>query len=118
MSLIVLLAIFSFPLSVVSVTYQPTWDSLDTRPLPTWYDDVKLGVMFHWGVYSVPSFSDTGLAEWFWFHWQHDKEPVLTKFMEDNYPPGFSYADFGPMFRAELFNPDDWADIFESSGAK
>lgn len=23
--------------------YQPTWESLDTRPLPQWYDDAKVG---------------------------------------------------------------------------
>lgn len=24
-------------------TYEPTWESLDTRPLPQWYDDAKVG---------------------------------------------------------------------------
>ena len=115
---VLVLTLFSLPFSVFSVTYQPTWESLDSRPLPEWYDDVKLGIMLHWGVYSVPSFSHTGLAEWFWWNWQHDKDPVLTEFMEDNYPPGFAYADFAPMFRAELFDPDQWVDIFNSSGAK
>lgn len=23
--------------------YQPTWESLDNRPLPKWYDDAKVG---------------------------------------------------------------------------
>jgi hypothetical protein len=23
--------------------YEPTWDSLDSRPLPKWYDDAKIG---------------------------------------------------------------------------
>lgn len=108
-----------FPACVVSVPYEPTWESLDSRPLPQWYDDVKLGIIIHWGVYSVPSFSSSGhIAEWFWWDWMQLKNPVLSQFMEDNYPPGFSYADFAPMFRAELFNPDEWVDIFESSGAK
>ena len=26
------------------LTYQPSWDSLDTRPSPAWYDEAKLGV--------------------------------------------------------------------------
>ena len=107
-----------FPMCVVSVPYEPTWESLDSRPLPQWYDDVKLGIIIHWGVYSVPSFSHDHLAEWFWWDWIHQKDVVLAQFMEDNYPPGFSYADFAPMFRAELFNPDEWVDMFESSGAK
>jgi len=38
--------------------------------------------------------------------------------MKNNYPPDFTYADFAPMFKAEFFNPDEWADIFKASGAK
>ncbi|KAF0295237.1 Alpha-L-fucosidase [Amphibalanus amphitrite] len=46
--------------------YEPTWDSLDTRPIPGWYDEAKFGIFIHWGLYSVPSFGD----EWFWDFWQ------------------------------------------------
>lgn len=42
--------------------YQPTWGSLDARPLPAWFDEAKFGVFIHWGVFSVPSFG----SEWFW----------------------------------------------------
>jgi alpha-L-fucosidase len=37
--------------------YQPTWDSVATHPLPDWYDDAKLGVFLHWGLYSVPGWA-------------------------------------------------------------
>lgn len=46
-------------------TYLPTWEDLDSRPLPQWYDSAKIGIFVHWGVYSVPSFRD----EWFQFRW-------------------------------------------------
>jgi hypothetical protein len=46
--------------------YTPTWDSLDTRPLPQWYDEAKIGIFIHWGVFSVPSFG----SEWFWNEWK------------------------------------------------
>lgn len=49
----------------INRTYLPTWDDLDTRPLPQWYDSAKIGIFIHWGVYSVPSFKD----EWFQFRW-------------------------------------------------
>src|SRR6266542_1923794 len=29
-----------------------------------------------------------------------------------------SYYDFAKQFKAELFNPDEWANLFEQSGAK
>lgn len=46
-------------------TYRPTWDSLDSRPLPSWYDNAKFGIFIHWGVFSVPA-----MGEWFWYNWK------------------------------------------------
>lgn len=31
-------------------TYTPDWKSLDTRPLPDWYDQAKFGIFIHWGL--------------------------------------------------------------------
>lgn len=45
--------------------YEATWESLDSRPLPEWYDKAKVGIFLHWGVFSVPSFG----SEWFWSSW-------------------------------------------------
>lgn len=42
--------------------FDPTWKSLDARPLPAWFDQAKFGIFVHWGVFSVPSFG----SEWFW----------------------------------------------------
>ena len=41
--------------------YTPDWNSLDTHPLPSWYDDAKVGIFIHWGVFSVPAFKN----EWY-----------------------------------------------------
>jgi hypothetical protein len=41
--------------------YTPDWTSLDTRPLPAWYDESKVGIFIHWGVFSVPSYG----SEWY-----------------------------------------------------
>ena len=51
-----------YAFSFQSQKYTPDWNSLDSRPLPKWYDDSKFGIFIHWGVFSVPSFS----SEWFW----------------------------------------------------
>ncbi|XP_041664065.1 tissue alpha-L-fucosidase-like [Cheilinus undulatus] len=99
-----------------SVRYTPDWDSLDARPLPQWYDDAKFGIFIHWGVFSVPAYGT--FSEWLWCWWKYDNHTDVIKFMEENYPPGFAYADFATQFKAEFFNPHDWADIFYSSGAK
>lgn len=93
--------------------YEPTWKSLDSRPLPGWYDDAKFGIFIHWGVFSVPSFG----SEWFWNYWKSGKKAEVD-FMKKNYPPGFTYADFASQFTAELYDPDHWADVFKAAGAK
>jgi hypothetical protein len=38
--------------------------------------------------------------------------------MKNNYPPDFSYSEFAKDFSAGFFNPDDWSELFASSGAK
>jgi alpha-L-fucosidase len=37
--------------------YEPTWESVSTHAVPTWFDDAKLGVILHWGLYSVPGWA-------------------------------------------------------------
>ena len=95
--------------------YDATWKSLDSRPLPRWYDEAKLGIFIHWGVFSVPSFGN----EWFWERWQgKSPQPKYVDFMKANYPPDFTYGDFAADFHAEFFDPEEWAEIFQASGAK
>jgi len=109
------LVMFLSVVGVVTAEYEPNWASLDARPLPSWYDEAKFGIFLHWGVYSVPSFG----SEWFWDHWQGAKpNKEYVDFMNESYPPGFSYAEFAPMFHAELFDPDAWAKLFSEAGAK
>lgn len=110
--------------------YQPTWESLDRRPTPAWFNDAKFGIFIHWGVYSVPSYAPVipgrlAYAEWYWNAITEgrkgSKNPVKTgswAYHEKMYGADYAYADFAPQFRAELFDPDHWAAMFERSGAK
>jgi len=112
--------------------YQPDWASLDQRPTPGWYTNAKFGIFIHWGVYSVPAFAapnvkdENPYAEWYWnslTSGMDAKGPTgngaLTwEFHKRVYGPDFPYFDFAPMFRAEFFDADAWADLFVRSGAK
>ncbi|PRP74125.1 alpha-L-fucosidase-like [Planoprotostelium fungivorum] len=99
--------------------YTPDWDSLDARPIPSWYDEVKIGIFVHWGVFSVPAHScNDGAAEWYWYNWKNDLSGCNAKWHNDTYGADFKYAEFGPMFKAELFDPVYWAKLFKKSGAK
>jgi alpha-L-fucosidase len=116
-----------FALAAAAQTrYQPSWESLDRRPSPKWYTDARFGIFIHWGVYSVPAFApvnvkgETGYAEWYWNSLTKNMKTngPTWKFHQRVYGANFPYYDFAPMFRAELYDPDHWADVFERSGAK
>lgn len=110
----------------MTVKYEKTWESIDSRPIPEWFDDAKFGIFIHWGIYSVPSFApkrkdveSTGLAYSEWYGWQcHQKFPPYYDFHKRVYGDGFNYEDFAPQWRAEMFDAEKWAKLFKRSGAK
>ncbi len=127
--------------------YLPTWESLDSRPLPEvpsltctnprkrptphrvgmslffsfpnycqWFDRARIGIFIHFGVFSVPSY----LSEWFWCYWQCPwaLKPAAAKYIEDHYPPGWTYQDFARDFKLDFFNATEWVELFERAGAR
>jgi len=98
--------------------YQPTWNSLKRWTVPQWLRDGKFGIYTHWGVYSVPAQGPN--ATWYAnkFYWQPDS--AERKYQEETYGPleRFGYKDFIPMFKAEKFDAEEWADLFQKSGAR
>jgi len=117
--MLLLLISFLFLVPLTYPQYSPDWESLDSRPLPGWYDGAKVGIFMHWGPYCVPGVA----SEWFWYQWNRrdPKNPgdmEIVKYMADFYPPDFTYQQFGPDFRAEFFNATEWADLIAASGAK
>jgi alpha-L-fucosidase len=50
----------------MDVQYDPTFASLDSRPLPEWFGQAKLGIFLHLGLYSYPQWSMRGsYEEWY-----------------------------------------------------
>lgn len=99
-----------------AIVYEPTWESLARHnEAPEWFRDAKLGIYFHWGPYSVPAYGD----EWYprWMHFENSREYKhhLEKY---GHPSEFGYHDFIPMFTAEHFDPEEWADLFQKAGAR
>lgn len=95
------------------VAWDANWESLDSRPLPSWYDEGKFGIFLHWGVFSVPAYG----SEWFWQRW-HEGHPDYVKFIEETERKRFSYIDYAKRFDAVFYEPDYWADVFAKSGAQ
>ena len=95
----------------------PSWEQLRSREYPKWFSHDKLGIFIHWGVYSVPSYGGAeSYAEWYLLGLKHGTHNRVD-FMKKNYGKDFTYRDFAPLFKAELFDPDEWAEIFKKSGA-
>jgi len=99
-------------------TYEPRWESLDSRPTPQWFQDAKFGIFIHWGVYSVPAWGPkTRYAEWYWWDLNH-KGSETEQFHYRVYGPDFEYFRFADLFKPYLFDADEWADLFACSGAR
>jgi len=118
-------ALFFSTLCYSQKVYQPNWESIDSRPVPTWFEDAKFGVFIHWGLYSVPSWATTTggvyekYAEWYWARLAEGEKPMQSfmDFHKTNFGDKFKYQDFVSGFKAEMFNPDLWATILKNAGA-
>jgi alpha-L-fucosidase len=96
--------------------YEESWESLaQHNEEPGWFQDAKLGIYFHWGVYSVPAFGNEWYPRWMHFESSKEYEHHLEKY---GHPSEFGYHDFVPMFKAEHFNAKEWADLFVKAGAR
>ncbi len=90
------------------------WDALK-REAPDWFRDAKFGLFFHWGPYSVPAYKN----EWYSRN-MYAKKNNINKYHVEKYGPlsTFGYKDFYPMMQGEKFDPEEWAELVERSGAK
>jgi len=121
------------PMILNAQTYTATWASVDKHPpAPEWFKDAKFGIYFHWGVFSVPAFFD----EWYPRHmyetghsaYSHHVatfgDPFATwpyhNFINGANDKKGVFTQFAPKLKSEggNFDPDDWASLFDSAGAK
>jgi alpha-L-fucosidase len=120
-----------FAATLNAQTYQPNWDSLDKRPTPSWFTEAKFGIFIHWGTYSVPGYAPVipgklAYAEWYWNAMTNGRDNPQASAIQTGtwayhqkmYGADFPYQNFASQFKAELFDPDHWADVFARSGAK
>ena len=98
----------------MSQTYTWPEDEAVLRKLDSW-QDLKFGVMFHWGVYSVPGISES------WPLCSEDKFIQRRRKIQ----PELGYEDFkkwywnlSEKFEPREFDPEKWADIMQDAGMK
>ena len=97
--------------------FERTWESLQKYECPVWFRGAKFGIYAHWGPYCVPAFPTT--TDWYSHHMYQPKHPI-HKFHIETYGPvtEFGYKELVPLFKAEKFDADAWANLYEESGAR
>ncbi len=121
------------------MAYQPTWESVSKHPVPQWFDDAKLGVFLHWGLYSVPGWApqvpdiqqmlreqgpsgmlrNNPYAEWYLNSMRITGSPTWEHH-RDTYGPGSTYDDFIATFdeRSATADLDALAGVCRAAGAQ
>jgi alpha-L-fucosidase len=95
--------------------YRPDWETLHHWQVPQWYKDAKFGIFIHWGVYAVPGSQN----EWYPRNMYRPTEAAYQDHLKKYGPPDkFGYKDFIPLFKAEKFDANDWAQLFKAAGAR
>jgi alpha-L-fucosidase len=103
------------------------------REVPEWFLDAKLGFMVSWGAFSVPAwgepigelgtiddwkhwFKHNPYAEWYYNTIRIEGSPA-REFHKKNFND-CDYDDLLDLWKAENFNPDEWAKLFAYAGAQ
>ena len=95
--------------------YHDNWSSLTDFVMPSWFEKAKFGIFIHWGLYSVPAFNN----EWYSRNMYIQDTPEFEHHVKTYGPhKDFGYKDFIPLFTADKFDPDLWAETFAAAGAK
>jgi len=95
--------------------YSDSWESLSQIQPPRWFNRLKFGIFIHWGIYSVPAFAN----EWYSRNMYIQGTPEFEHHVQTWGPHNrFGYKDFIPLFKAEKFDPEAWASLFEQAGAR
>lgn len=118
MKRLILALFFVSGTAVLAQSYTPDWESLDKRPVPSWFSDAKFGIFIHWGMYAVPGYTAKGhYSEWYQHYLELRKDSEVTRYHRARFGDR-TYYDLAKDFKAELFKPEEWASLFEKSGAK
>jgi alpha-L-fucosidase len=120
-------ALKQIPTKMAHGPFKPTWDSLKQNyKVPNWFNGAKFGIFSHFGLFSVPAHG----SEWYEkFMYAGGNDSTLNSMNSHGSfvawhtahygpPDKFGYKDFIPMFKAEKFDADAWAELYKKAGAR
>jgi alpha-L-fucosidase len=103
------------------------------REVPEWFLDAKLGFMVSWGAFSVPAWGEPigelgtieDWKEWFkhnpYAEWYYNTIRIEGSPAREFHKKNFNDCDYDnllDMWKAEKFQPDEWAKLFAYAGAQ
>src|SRR5512137_2983614 len=110
---------------------EASWEALDRRPNPPWFDDAKLGILIHWSVFSVPAvawvypdkpYGYGGHSCWYGLYVDRlrplaspEQQAKFEAFHRQTYG-GVPFKALAPLFKGEAFDPVQWAALFKRAG--
>lgn len=95
--------------------YRPDWETLEKYEIPQWYKDAKFGIFIHWGILSVSGIEN----EWYPRNMYQPNNPAFAAHIQKyGLQDKFGYKDLIPLFKAEKWDPADWAKLFRQAGAR
>lgn len=96
--------------------FRPDWENLARNyKFPKWFTDGKFGIFIHWGIYSVPAFGNEWYARNMYQRGSAEYDHHVATWGKQT---DFGYKDFIPLFTADKFDADEWAELFKASGAR
>lgn len=99
--------------------FQPDWRSLRRVQTPQWLQDGKFGIYTHWGPYAVHAYGSN--TTWYSFALYLEPNGEARQHFEETFgelTPKYGYKDLIPLFTADKFDADEWADLFQKAGAR
>jgi alpha-L-fucosidase len=118
-SCVIIFLVGLMSLGAIGQKYQPNWTSLKQNPTPKWLQEGKFGIYTHWGPYAVHAYGSN--TTWYSFALYQDPEGEAREHFEETFgklTPEYGYKDLIPLFTADKFDADEWADLFQKAGAK
>lgn len=120
---------------LAAATYQENWTSVGKHTAaPEWFQDAKFGIYYHWGAFCTPQYgmewyprnmyNKAGNSNEYKHHLATYGDP-FGDWQYHNFILGKNdkkgvFTQFAPKLKSAggKFDPDEWARLFDSAGAK
>jgi alpha-L-fucosidase len=113
-------------------SYTASWSSVDQHPpAPTWFQDAKFGIYYHWGVFSVPAFGNEWYPRNMYIGGSAENQHHIATYGDPSVWPYNNFIDgardkagnfvqFAPKLVSQGGNwdPGAWAQLFKAAGAR